>query len=54
MEKTAQKTQNRISKNYGTISRYNISVMEAQKENEELFEVIMTRNFLKLMTNTKP
>lgn len=49
-----QKTQNRTFKNYGTISRYNICKMEAQKENEkEVFEVIMTENFPKLMTNTK-
>lgn len=47
-------TPNRISKKYGTISRYDICVMEAQKKNEKLFEVIMTENFPKLMTNTKP
>ena len=45
MKKTKQNTQ-----------RCNIQVMEYQKEKkgkEEIFEAIVTKNFPKLMTNTK-
>lgn len=48
---------NRISKNYGTITKDITGILEREKSEKgakEIFEVIMVENFMKLMADTKP
>ena len=54
-----RKGRNRISKNYGTVSKskyiHAIGILgqESKNKTEEIFEGIMAKNFPKLMTDTK-